>query len=56
MNVCSNVSLVCHVYIFPLCIDSDGGLKQSIHSNVIDVTFSIFSSSSVPAMTLITAS
>ena len=36
-NACSNSSLV-----FLLWFDSDGGLKQSIRSNVIDVILGIF--------------
>ena len=51
INDWSNSSLNCHVCIFPLCIDRGGWLKQSIYSNVINVTFGMFSSSS---MTLIT--
>ena len=42
MNVCRNSSLICQVCIFILCIDSYRGLKQSIHSNFIDVKFGIF--------------
>ena len=42
MNVRSNLSLICHIWILPLCIYCDELLKQSIHRNVLDVMFGIF--------------
>ena len=51
MNVRSNLSLIFHVCIFPLCVDCDGELKKLSIVTLLTLCSAYFSSSSVTLLT-----